>query len=110
MDGSLVTGYDQPMKVARRLLKKSRVNFQGESFSLSHAKTYLGRLMEKAAKGETVYIMRGPRRFLLQEVPPIDPIPVRPPGYFAGCYSKSEIEEQNYFAKASLVRTPKDLE
>jgi hypothetical protein len=66
--------------------------------------------MEKAAKGETVYIVRGQRRFVLQEVPLIDPIPIRPEGYFAHCYSEEEIREQNRLAKASVVRAPANLE
>ena len=48
-------------------------------FTLSHAKTYLGRLIDKAGRGEAVYIARGQNRFLLQPVRPIDPIPIRPP-------------------------------
>jgi hypothetical protein len=98
------------MKASKRFPKRPRINFQSESFTLSHAKTYLGRLMEKAGNGETVYITRGHRRFLLQEVPPIDPIPLRPPGYFASCYTKTEVEEDNRLAKASIIRAPKDLE
>src|SRR5882672_7488317 len=98
------------MKTAHRLPKKPRINLQSESFSLSNAKTYLGRLMEKARNGETVYIVRGQHRFILQEVPPIDPIPLRPPGYFAHCYTKAEIEEDNRLAKSSVIRAPKDLE
>jgi hypothetical protein len=98
------------MKVANRSPKRPRVNLQSESFSLSSAKTYLGRLMEKASKGETVYIVRGQQRFVLQEVRPIDPIPLRPPGYFANCYSKEEIQEENRLAKSSAIRAPKDLE
>lgn len=97
------------MKVGRRL-RKERVNLKSDCFTLSIAKTYLGRLVEKASKGETVYIVRGQNRFILQEVPPIDPIPIRPAGYFANVYSKSEIQEENRLAKASVVRAPKDLE
>src|SRR5688572_14178412 len=41
------------------------------------------------------------RRFFLREVPPIDPIPLQPPGYFADCYSKSEIAKDNRLAKVS---------
>ena len=89
---------------------KSKVNLKAQTFSLSNAKTYLGRLIEKARRGEPVYIVRGEHRFILQEVPPIDPIPIRPPGYFASCYSKAEIEEENLLAKASVVRAPDDLE
>jgi hypothetical protein len=98
------------MKLASRSSRKKKVNLRSNSFSLSNAKTYLGRLMEKASKGETVYIVRGEHRFLLQEIPPIDPIPVRPAGYFANCYSKEEIQEQNRLAKVSVIRAPADLE
>ena len=98
------------MKIANRSLRRRKVNFRSESFSLSNAKTYLGRLVEKASKGQVVYIMRGEHRFILQQVPPIDPIPIRPAGYFANCYSKEEVQEQNRLAKASVVRAPADLE
>ena len=98
------------MKVAIRSPKTRAINLRSESFSLSSAKTYLGRLMEKAGKGEPVYIVRGQRRFVLQEVPAIDPIPIRPAGYFAHCYSRAEIQEENRLAKASVVRPPKNLE
>ena len=98
------------MKVANRSLRRGKLNLQSESFSLSSAKTYLGRLVEKARKGQTVYIVRGEHRFLLQHVHPIDPIPIRPAGYFANCYGKNEIREQNRLAKASVSRAPADLE
>jgi len=98
------------MKVATRPLRKRNINLQAECFTLSNAKTYLGRLMEKASNGETVYILRGQHRFILQEVPPIDPIPIRPAGYFANAYSKVEIQEENHLAKGSVIRAPKELE
>lgn len=83
---------------------------QSQQFTLSKAKTYLGRLMEKAGRGETVYIVKGQRRFVLQEVPEIEPIPIRPAGYFADAYSPAEIQADNRLAKASVIRAPKDLE
>jgi hypothetical protein len=98
------------MKVVNHSRQKRKVNLHSNSFSLSNAKTYLGRLMEKASKGETVYIVRGEHRFILQVIPPIDPIPIRPAGYFANCYSTEEIQEQNRLAKASVIRAPADLE
>jgi hypothetical protein len=98
------------MKATNHGRRKGRVNLQLDSFSLSHAKTYLGRLMEKARQGQTVYIVRGQHRFILQEVPPIDPIPIRPAGYFAHCYSPEEVQEQNQLGKVSVVRPPADLE
>ncbi len=66
--------------------------------------------MEKASRGETVYIIKGRQRFILQEVPEIDPIPMRPAGYFTKAYNQAEIQEDNRLAKASVVRPPKDLE
>ena len=72
--------------------------------------TYLGRLVEKARRGEAVYIVKGGRRFVLQEVPEIDPIPIRPPNYFLSAYGPTEIAEDNQLAKASVIRAPKDLE
>lgn len=98
------------MKVTSGLGRKSKVNFRSDCFNLSTAKTYLGRLMDKAGKGEPVYIVRGQRRFILQEIPPIDPIPMRPPGYFADCYTKAEIAELNELAKASVRTPPTDIE
>jgi hypothetical protein len=46
----------------------------------------------------------------LQEVPEIEPVPIRPPNYFANAYSQAEIQEDNRLAKASVIRAPKDLE
>jgi hypothetical protein len=99
------------MKVAaRNRLRKPKVNLQSQLFSLSKAKTYLGRLVEKAGRGEIVYIVKGHRRFVLQPVPEIEPIPMRPPGYFANVYSRAEIQEDNRLSKASVIHAPKDLE
>jgi hypothetical protein len=98
------------MKIAKQPRRKRKVNLRSYSFSLSNAKTYLGRLLERARKGQTVYIVRGEHRFILQEVPTISPIPIRPAGYFANCYTKEEIHEDNLLAKASVIRAPADLE
>jgi hypothetical protein len=96
------------MKIAKRS-RKQKANIQSQCFTLSNAKAYLGQLLEKAGKGETVYIVRGQNRFILQEVPAINPIPIRPAGYFVDTYSKAEIQEGNRLAKASVIRAPKDL-
>ena len=99
------------MKVANRpRFRKLKVNLQSQMFTLSNAKTYLGRLMEKASRGETVYIVKGRHRFVLQEVPEIEPIPIRPPNFFAHAHSHAEIQADNRLAKASVIRAPKDLE
>src|ERR1039457_3725742 len=99
------------MKIASRpRFRKQKLNLQSQLFTLSNAKTYLGRLMEKAGGGETFYIVKGRQRFVSQEVPKIEPIPIRPPNYFANACSRAEIQEDNRLAKASVVRAPKDLE
>ncbi|MBM3841395.1 MAG: hypothetical protein FJ398_26290 [Verrucomicrobia bacterium] len=96
--------------VPRSHTQKPKFNWRSQSFTLSKAKSYLGRLTEKAMKGEPVYIIRGQHRFILQHVPEIEPIPMRPPGYFASCYTKEDIEFDNRLSKASVIRAPKDLE
>ena len=99
------------MKVAGRpRLRKQKINLQSQLFTVSHARTHLGRLMEKASRGETVYIVKGRHRFVLQEVPEIEPVPIRPPNYFAHASSPAEIQADNRLAKASVIRAPKDLE
>jgi hypothetical protein len=59
---------------------------------------------------EIVYIIRGQHRFILREVSAIDPIPMRPEGYFANACGPAEIQEENRLAKTSVIRAPKDLE
>jgi hypothetical protein len=104
------------MKVSLRPRKQKRkadplgFNARLNTYSLSRAKTYLGRLADKAVKGEPVYIVRGTQRFILQQMPEISPIPMRPPAYFAGCYSTKEIQEENRLGAASVVEKPGDLE
>jgi hypothetical protein len=98
------------MKAAKRQREKRTFNSRNQVFTLSTAKTYLGRLVAKARKGEAVYIVRGRDRFILQPVAEIDPIPIRPPGYFATAYSKRELQEINQWAKSSVIRAPEDLE
>ncbi len=98
------------MKTAGRSARKRRIDFNAEVYSLSNAKTFLGRLLNNAREGKTVYIIRGQQRFILQEARPIDPIPMRPPGYFAASYTKAEARRENRLAKDSVIRAPKDLE
>jgi len=94
----------------RKASRSAKVNLQSQMFTLSNAKTYLGRLVKKASRGELVYIVTKHRRFILQEVPEIQPIPMHPAGYFANTYTQGEIREDNRLAKASVIRPPGDLE
>lgn len=91
--------------------QKRKVNLESQLFPLSNAKTYLGRLLEKASQGEPVYIVQGRPRFNLQAVPEIEPIPPpRPAGFFKDAHTPAEIQEANLLAKASVNRPPKNLE
>ena len=99
------------MKVSSRPRpRKQKLDLRSQSFTLSSARIYLGRLIDKAIKGEPVYIVHGPHRFTLQRVPEMESIPIRPPGYFANCYTREEIDLDNRLSKASVVSAPKDLE
>jgi len=91
-------------------VRRAKVYPISENYTLSRAKTYLGRLLEQAQNGQTVYILRGRSRFILQPVPEIEPIPLRPPGYFASCYSRADAKLENKLGSASVVKAPEDLE
>jgi hypothetical protein len=75
-----------------------------EMYTLSRAKAHLGRLLEKSERGATVYILKGHRRFLLQPVHEIEPIPLRPPGYFE--FDAEDVRLDAQFAKANVVPMP----
>ncbi|MCI0536569.1 MAG: hypothetical protein L0Z50_15220 [Verrucomicrobiales bacterium] len=99
------------MKVVHRTrTRRQKLELDSQTFTFNAAKADLDRLAEKALKGELVYIVRGKQRFILQHVQDSGPIPLRPPGYFANCYTTKELELENRFSKASVVRAPKDLE
>ena len=92
------------MKTARRARRPERLrdkNFRSNTYSLSTAKTYLGRLADKASKGEAVYILRGSERFILQVIPDIEPIPMRPTGYFE--FDAEDRSLDKCFAKAIVI-------
>jgi hypothetical protein len=92
------------MKVAKRDRQPGSLrdkNSRANTYNLSTAKTYLGRLADKASKGEPVYILRGSQRFILQAVPDIEPIPLRPNGYFEFDAEDRSLDQR--FAKVSVV-------
>ena len=95
-----------------KMAKPGKVQRAGgsASFTLSRAKLCLGRLMARAEQGELVYIVHGRRKVVLQPVVEIEPIPMRPPGYFDSCYTAEEIASDNQLGKASVQRAPGDLE
>jgi hypothetical protein len=97
----LSLGYCQLMKVANRPRRPRKLrDWDGRlnTYNLSTAKTYLGRLADKARNGEAVYILRGSERFILQAVPDIEPIPMRPAGYFEFDAEDRSLDKR--FAKA----------
>ncbi len=92
------------MKVATRARRTGKLGerqSRSNTYSLSTAKSYLGRLVDKARKGEAVYILRGSERFILQAVPDIEPIPMRPAGYFEFDAEDRSLDKR--FAKASVI-------
>jgi len=45
----------------------------------------------------------------VEKIPPIDPGPIRPAGYFGSCHTQEDIREQNLPAKTCVIRPPADL-
>jgi hypothetical protein len=83
--------------------KKSRFQ-QSRVYTLSTAKAYLGRLLQRARNGEEIYIIRGRERFLLQAVPDLEPIPIRPFGYFN--LDGEDLELDKKLAPANVIPQP----
>jgi len=57
-----------------------------------------------------VFLVGWEQRFIMQELPFIDPIPFRLAGYFANCLMQIGGRRLNQLAKVSVVRAPVDLE
>jgi hypothetical protein len=53
-----------------------------KALTVSEAKPKLGRLLDKASCGQTVYLRRKERLFRIERVDEVEPIPHRPFGYF----------------------------
>ena len=69
-----------------------------KTLSISEAKRELGRAADLALRGEPVFIVRKAHILLLQEYRLPEPVPVRPDGYFADCYSPEEARVSNRLA------------
>ena len=73
--------------------------------TVSNAKPKLGRLMDRVLKkGEPVIIRRGKRFVQLSEYIVPEPIPLRPPGYFAVEETPAEYARANRLAALSPDR------
>jgi hypothetical protein len=67
--------------------------------TVSAAKPKLGRLLDRVLRrGEPVIIRRGSRFVQITEYLVPDPIPQRPPGYFAATETPAELERINRLA------------
>ena len=75
-----------------------------KALSISEAKRELGRVADQALQGETIFIVRKSRILALQEYRLPEPVPARPPGYFADCHAPDEIGESNRLASVGPKR------
>jgi hypothetical protein len=96
------------LKSKPKTRRRTAKTFRGREYSLSNAKTFLGRLLDKAKRGEDVVIYRGSERFGLHEIRAIEPIPIRPPGYFR--FDEEDLALDRMFSKANVPPNPKDFE
>ena len=76
-----------------------------EYLTVSTAKPKLGRLLDNVLKkGSPVVIRRGNRYVQLSEYVLPDPIPERPPGFFAVAEAPAEYDRANHLASLSPDR------
>ena len=73
-----------------------------KSCSILEATAQLDRLFEEVLAGEVVLLTKGAKQVVLRLVES-EPVPLRPPGYFADCYSPEDAAESNRLAAASPV-------
>ncbi len=72
-----------------------------KTLSLSAAKQHLGRVADESSKGHPVLILRKSRILILQKNQRMDPIPMRPEGYFLDCTTKKEAITSHRLASKS---------
>jgi len=54
-----------------------------QTLTVSQAKPLLGKLLDKAGNGQSVYLRRKERLYRIEPVAEVEPIPNRPFGFFA---------------------------
>jgi len=54
-----------------------------KTLTVSQAKPLLGKLLDKAGAGQSVYLRRKERLYRIEPVAEVEPIPSRPFGFFA---------------------------
>jgi hypothetical protein len=75
--------------------------------SISEAKQRLGEIADRAIEGEHIVIVRKSKLLTLKPLEMPEPIPMRPPGYFADCYDKEAADESNRLAARSIRKIVK---
>jgi prevent-host-death family protein len=75
--------------------------------SISEAKQRLGEIADRAIEGDHIIIVRKSRLLVLKPLEVPEPVPMRPPGYFADCYEKETIKESNRLAARSVRKIVK---
>jgi hypothetical protein len=73
------------------------------TLSISEAKQRLGEIADRAIKGEQIVIIRKSKLLVLKELELPEPIPLRPPGYFAEVYDEDYVKEMNMLAQHSII-------
>jgi hypothetical protein len=71
--------------------------------SISEAKQRLGEIADR----EHIVIVRKSKLLTLKPLEMPEPIPMRPPGYFADCYDKEAAGESNRLAARSIRKIVK---
>lgn len=75
--------------------------------SISEAKQRLGEIADRALAGEQIVIVRKSKLLVLTQLEIPEPIPMRPPNYFADCYDAAAVKESNKFAARSARKIVK---
>ena len=74
------------------------------TLSISEAKKRLGEIADNAIQGEQIIITRKSKLLVLKERELSEPVPMRPPGYFADCYDEEYVRESNKLARRSTCK------
>jgi len=71
------------------------------AYSISQAKRHLGEIADRVIEGEHVVIIRKSQLLTIKTLDIMEPVPIRPQGYFDDCYDKSGVKESNKLAARS---------
>ncbi len=71
------------------------------ALTFSQTKKEFSKVVDDVDRGKEVLFRRRDRLYAIQEVPPPQPIPIRPKGYFDDCRTSDEIGTLNKLASKS---------